>query len=73
MLVAVGIVVVVAGCYADYMQTAEFTEGLARLIATARRERIVIMCAEAVPWPFIGPESLTDDLLVGHDHGSDAL
>lgn len=36
--------------YADYMQTSEFSEQLAGLIARARRERIVLMCAEAVPW-----------------------
>jgi uncharacterized protein (DUF488 family) len=36
--------------YADYMQTAEFDENLARCIALARRERVVLMCAEAVPW-----------------------
>ena len=36
--------------YADYMQTAEFAEQLANLIGQARRDRIVLMCAEAVPW-----------------------
>jgi uncharacterized protein (DUF488 family) len=36
--------------YADYMQTPEFAEQLARLLALAHRERIVLMCAEAVPW-----------------------
>jgi len=36
--------------YADYMQTAEFAAGLARLIETARGERIAVLCAEAVPW-----------------------
>jgi uncharacterized protein (DUF488 family) len=36
--------------YADYMQTAEFAEQLQALIARATRERIVLMCAEAVPW-----------------------
>jgi uncharacterized protein (DUF488 family) len=36
--------------YADYMQTAEFKQNLAELIQLARRERIAIMCAEAVPW-----------------------
>ena len=36
--------------YADYMQTAEFDENLSRCIALARRERVVLMCAEAVPW-----------------------
>ena len=36
--------------YADYMGTPEFGEHLADLIAKARRERIALMCAEAVPW-----------------------
>ncbi len=36
--------------YADYMQTPEFTRALDELIAGARTERVVIMCAEAVPW-----------------------
>lgn len=36
--------------YADYMQTPEFEENLEELIALARTERVVIMCAEAVPW-----------------------
>lgn len=36
--------------FADYMQTAEFDEGLKELIALARKERVAIMCAEAVPW-----------------------
>lgn len=36
--------------YADYMQTAEFEHHLLKLIATARRHRLVLMCAEAVPW-----------------------
>jgi len=36
--------------YADYMQTPEFEEHLAHVIAAARRERIALMCAEAVPW-----------------------
>jgi uncharacterized protein (DUF488 family) len=36
--------------YADYMQTAEFAEGLQRLIKLARQRRSAIMCAEAVPW-----------------------
>jgi uncharacterized protein (DUF488 family) len=36
--------------YADYMQTATFRESLNRCIALARRERVVLMCAEAVPW-----------------------
>ena len=36
--------------YADYMQTPEFAESLHELIQLANQERIVLMCAEAVPW-----------------------
>jgi uncharacterized protein (DUF488 family) len=36
--------------FADYMQTPEFRKHLDDLIKLARSERIVIMCAEAVPW-----------------------
>ncbi len=36
--------------YADYMQTPEFDDSVARCIELAKRERIVLMCAEAVPW-----------------------
>jgi uncharacterized protein (DUF488 family) len=36
--------------YADYMQTQEFEDGLARLIELAADKRTAIMCAEAVPW-----------------------
>jgi uncharacterized protein (DUF488 family) len=36
--------------YADYMQTPEFGENLRRCLELARRERVVLMCAEAVPW-----------------------
>lgn len=36
--------------YADYMQTAEFSESLASLMAQAREQRVALMCAEAVPW-----------------------
>jgi len=35
--------------YADYMMTAEFREGLERLIGLARERRIAIMCAERRP------------------------
>lgn len=51
--------------YADYMQTSEFAGTLARLIASATRERIVLMCAEAVPWRC--HRSLIADALVVHD------
>ena len=36
--------------YADYMQTQEFDDNLRRCIDLAKRERVVLMCAEAVPW-----------------------
>ena len=36
--------------YADHLQTEEFSEGLARLEAEARRRRTVIMCAESQWW-----------------------
>jgi uncharacterized protein (DUF488 family) len=36
--------------YADYMQTPEFEAAIESLIDVAKREQIVIMCAEAVPW-----------------------
>jgi uncharacterized protein (DUF488 family) len=50
--------------YADYMPTAEFAERLADLIAKARHERIVLMCAEAVPWRC--HRSLIADALMVH-------
>lgn len=50
--------------YADYMQTPEFAGHLAVLIARARHERIVLMCAEAVPWRC--HRSLIADALVVH-------
>jgi uncharacterized protein (DUF488 family) len=36
--------------FADYMQTAEFEEGLNGLIDLAGRKRVALLCAEAVPW-----------------------
>jgi uncharacterized protein (DUF488 family) len=36
--------------YADYMQTPEFTANLEEVIRLAHQHRIVLMCAEAVPW-----------------------
>jgi uncharacterized protein (DUF488 family) len=36
--------------YADYMQTAEFSAGLERLLKLAAGTRCAVMCAEAVPW-----------------------
>jgi uncharacterized protein (DUF488 family) len=50
--------------FADYMQTPEFAESLAALIEQATRERVVLMCAEAVPWRC--HRSLIADALVVH-------
>ena len=50
--------------FADYMQTAEFANNIASLIELARRERVVLMCAEAVPWRC--HRSLIADALVVH-------
>ncbi|MBI3666705.1 MAG: DUF488 domain-containing protein [Acidobacteria bacterium] len=36
--------------YADYMQTPEFEENLQTLMNLAEKERVAIMCAEAVPF-----------------------
>jgi uncharacterized protein (DUF488 family) len=36
--------------YADHMETAEFQQGLDRLVALARERPTAILCAEAVPW-----------------------
>lgn len=36
--------------YADYMQSNEFGASLEELIGLARRDRVALMCAEAVPW-----------------------
>jgi uncharacterized protein (DUF488 family) len=36
--------------YADYMQTPEFEKSLGELIQLAAKERVALMCAEAVPW-----------------------
>jgi uncharacterized protein (DUF488 family) len=36
--------------YADYMQTPAFVQHLETLIKDAKKKRLAIMCAEAVPW-----------------------
>ena len=48
--------------YADYMQTQEFTDNLLKIIALARENRLVLMCAEALPWRC--HRSLISDALV---------
>jgi uncharacterized protein (DUF488 family) len=52
--------------YADYMQSAEFQKGLKRLISLSRRKKLVIMCAEAVPWRC--HRRLIADALLVHGH-----
>ena len=36
--------------YADYMETGEFRDGVARLLDLAGKQRVAIMCSEAVWW-----------------------
>lgn len=36
--------------FADYMQTPEFDAALRKLVEMAGKDRIAVMCAEAVPW-----------------------
>jgi uncharacterized protein (DUF488 family) len=36
--------------YADYMQTQPFADALQQVLGFAARERLALMCAEAVPW-----------------------
>ena len=50
--------------YADYMQTPEFAQNLASLMKLARKGRVALMCAEAVPWRC--HRSLIADALVVH-------
>ena len=52
--------------YADYMQTAEFDDALARLTALGEKQRLAYMCAEAVPWRC--HRSLISDALVARGH-----
>jgi uncharacterized protein (DUF488 family) len=49
--------------YADYMQTPEFEQCLEKLIALADKERLALMCTEAVPRR-CHPSLIADALLV---------
>jgi uncharacterized protein (DUF488 family) len=53
--------------YADHMATPAFAQALERVRARATRERVAVMCAEAVPWRC--HRQLIADALVagGHD------
>jgi uncharacterized protein (DUF488 family) len=53
--------------YADHMQTPAFDAALDRLLDLARRDRVAIMCAEALPWRC--HRSLIADALVARGHG----
>ena len=55
--------------YADHMQTAAFRHDLERCLELAGAERVVLMCAEAVPWRC--HRSLISDALVAR--GIEAL
>ncbi|MGZ5130790.1 MAG: DUF488 domain-containing protein [Caldimonas sp.] len=50
--------------YADYMQGVDFADNLFTLIELARSDRVVLMCAEAVPWRC--HRSLIADALLVH-------
>jgi len=50
--------------FADYMQTPEFEQSLEELIQLATKERVALMCAEAVPWRC--HRSLIADALLVH-------
>jgi uncharacterized protein (DUF488 family) len=51
--------------FADYMQTDEFEESLDSLIDRACKDRVAVMCAEAVPWRC--HRSLIADALAARD------
>jgi uncharacterized protein (DUF488 family) len=36
--------------FADYMQTEQFSRALEELMASGKKEKTAVMCAEAVPW-----------------------
>src|SRR5665213_1532708 len=49
--------------YADYMQTPAFERSLDELVLLAKKERVALMCAKAVPWRCHRP-LIADALLV---------
>jgi uncharacterized protein (DUF488 family) len=52
--------------YADYMMTTEFHSGIERLLSMADRNRVAVMCAEAVWWQC--HRSLIADFLKASGH-----
>ncbi len=63
--------------FADYMQGPEFAQGMDELIEYARRQRTVLMCAEAVPWrchrSLIADALVARGICVRHILGAHAL
>jgi uncharacterized protein (DUF488 family) len=63
--------------YADYMQTKEFTEQLLHLMALARKNRVAVMCAEALPWrchrSLIADALVVRNVRVEHIIGKDSV
>jgi uncharacterized protein (DUF488 family) len=53
--------------YADYLQTAEFEQGLSELLELSSAKRTAVMCAEAVPWQC--HRSLIGDVLTARGVG----
>jgi uncharacterized protein (DUF488 family) len=51
--------------YADFMQTKEFVDNLLKLVALAKENRLVVVCAEALPWR-CHRSLISDALLVRH-------
>jgi uncharacterized protein (DUF488 family) len=47
------------------MQTQEFTDSLLKIVALARENRLVLMCAEALPWR-CHRNLISDALVVRH-------
>lgn len=58
--------------YADYMQAPEFAQSLEELVRLANQDRIVLMCAEAVPWR-CHRSLIADALLVRGIHTEDIM
>ena len=52
--------------YADFMMTAEFRDGIERLLRLAKKKRTAIMCAEALWWQC--HRSLIADFLKAEGH-----
>jgi uncharacterized protein (DUF488 family) len=52
--------------YADHMESAEFAEGMNRVLARAQAESVAIMCAERLPWQC--HRYMISDYLVAHGH-----